>query len=113
MDALDRLIQFSRLQGALDLRCLLSGQWELDHPPAPPSEAVYHVVLAGGCLLKVRGQENVLLETGDIVVWPRGAAHVRQCLAPADGSEQADMESRHNGVVTVRTNCGPNAASLD
>ena len=80
MDALDRLIQLSRLQGALDLRCLLSGQWELDHPPAPPSEAVYHVVLAGSCFLKFRGKADVRLETGDIVMLPRGDAHVLQGL---------------------------------
>jgi AraC family transcriptional regulator, activator of mtrCDE len=113
MDALDRLIQLSRLQGALDLRCLLSGQWELDHPPAPPSEAVYHVVLAGSCLLKFRGKADVLLETGDVVMLPRGDAHVLHGLESVNGSEHGEMESRHNGVVTVRSNCGPNAASLD
>jgi AraC family transcriptional activator of mtrCDE len=113
MDALDRLIQLSRLQGALDLRCLLSGQWALDHPPAPPSEAVYHVVLAGTCLLKCRGQADMLLETGDIVMLPRGDAHVLQGLQSTQENGHGEMETRYNGVVTVRTNCGPNAASLD
>ncbi len=113
MDALDRLIQLSRLQGALDLRCLLSGEWALDHPPAPPSEAVYHVVLAGSCLLKFRGQADVLLEAGDIVMLPRGDAHVLLGLESTDATGPGEMESRHNGAVTVRTNCGPNAASLD
>jgi AraC family transcriptional activator of mtrCDE len=113
MDALDRLIQLSHLQGALDLRCLLSGQWALDHPPAPPGEAVYHVVLAGSCLLKLRGQGDMLLETGDIVMLPRGDAHVLQGLESTAGIGHSEMESRYNGAVTVRTNCGPNAASLD
>jgi AraC family transcriptional regulator, activator of mtrCDE len=113
MDALDRLIQLSRLQGALDLRCLLSGEWALDHPPAPPGEAVYHVVLAGSCLLEFRGQADVLLETGDIVMLPRGDAHVLLGLESTDATGPGEMESRDNGVVTVRTNCGPNAASLD
>jgi AraC family transcriptional activator of mtrCDE len=113
MEALDRLIQLSRLQGALDLRCLLSGEWTLDHPPAPPSEAVYHVVLAGSCLLKFRGQADVRLETGDIVMLPRGDAHVLQGEESSDQSVPREMESHYNGAVTVRTNCGPNAASLD
>lgn len=113
MDALDRLIQLSRLQGALDLRCLLSGEWALDHPPAPPSEAVYHVVLAGHCLLKFRGQADVRLETGDIVMLPRGTAHVLQGVDSSDQIAPREMESQYNGALTVRTNCGPNAASLD
>src|SRR5476649_3012205 len=113
MDALDRLIQLSRLQGALDLRCLLSGQWEFFKPRPPPSEAVYHVVLAGSCLLKFRGKADVQLETGDIVMLPRGDAHVLQGLDLANGGERGEMESRDNGVVTIRSNCGPNAANLD
>src|SRR5260370_20904697 len=44
---------------------------------------------------------------------PRGDAHVLQALEATDAIGHGEMESRYNGVVTVRTNCGPNAASLD
>lgn len=113
MDPLDRLIQLSRLQGALDLRCLLSGEWALDHPPAPPSEAVYHVVLEGTCWLKFRGQEDVRIAAGDIVMLPRGDAHVLQGVESSDQIVPREMQSQFNGAVTVRTNCSPGAASLD
>jgi AraC family transcriptional activator of mtrCDE len=71
------------------------------------------VVLAGNCLLKLRGQADALPETGDILMLPRGDAHVLQGRDLADGSEHREMEHHDNGVVTVRSNCRPNAASLD
>ena len=127
MDALDRLIELSRLQGALDLRCLLGGQWELDHPRAPDGEALYHVVLAGSCILRLRGRADVLLETGDIAMLPRGDAHVLAAVAPVktgggtgspvpnSGTPGVDeeMQSHSNGVVTIRSNCGEASANLD
>jgi len=44
---------------------------------------------------------------------PRGGCHVLQGLEPANGSESREMKAAINGVVAVRSNCGPNAASLD
>jgi AraC family transcriptional regulator, activator of mtrCDE len=126
MDPLDRLIELSRLQGALDLRCLLGGQWELDHPQAPDGEAVYHVVLAGACILRLRGRTDVLLEAGDIAMLPRGDAHVLAAVPSAiegdagnvvldaDGAVVVEeMQSYANGVVTMRSNCGEASANLD
>ncbi len=125
MDALDRLIDLSRLQGALDLRCLLGGEWELDHPHAPVGEATYHVVLSGQCTLRLRGQTDVALEAGDIAMLPHGDAHVLVNHAAADDASRStgspattlppagEMQSRHNGVVTVRSNTPESAATLD
>jgi len=120
MDALDRLIQLSRLQGALDQRCLLGGQWALDNPRRADGEGAYHVVLAGNCLLRLRGQPDVLLETGDIAMLPRGDAHLLAGVAEhengsagaaSDGSQT--MQSRYNGAVTIHTNGDKSAANLD
>jgi AraC family transcriptional activator of mtrCDE len=126
MDALDRLIDLSRLQGALDLHCLLGGQWELDHPRTPEGEAIYHVVLSGSCILRLRGRADVLLEAGDIAMLPRGDAHLLVAGPAAAGSGKdtvvikketldgdGEMQSRSNGVVTVRSNCGEQAPNLD
>jgi AraC family transcriptional regulator, activator of mtrCDE len=118
MDALDRLIQLSRLQGALDQRCLLGGQWALDNPRRADGEAAYHVVLAGNCLLRLHGRPDVLLETGDIAMLPRGDAHVLACVPEHEnGSPAADgsqtMQSRDNGAVSIHTNVDESAATLD
>jgi AraC family transcriptional activator of mtrCDE len=95
MDALDRLIELSHLQGALDLRCLLGGQWELDHPREPDGEALYHVVLAGSCILRLRGRPDVVLKTGDIAMLPHGDAHMLVAVQlVANGDVTAGGEHR-------------------
>jgi AraC family transcriptional regulator, activator of mtrCDE len=117
MDALDRLIQLAGLSGALDLRCLLSGPLELDHPRAPAGEAIYHVVLEGACSVLRKGQPPLALKAGDIFVLPRGDAHVVSISAVngSNGSsaKPAPMQTQHNGAVNVRSNCGERGASLD
>jgi AraC family transcriptional activator of mtrCDE len=116
MEALDRLIQLSRLQGALDLRCVLSGNLKLDHAPAPPGEAFYHVVISGQCVLKLGDQPDILLAAGDIAMLPRGHAHLVEVHEKAEagctGAPNA-MRSRFNGAVTIRTNCSEHSAELD
>lgn len=114
MDALDRLIQLTRLQGALELRCLLGGEWELDHARKPDGEAVFHVVLGGQCLLRLRGCPDILLRAGDIALLPRGDAHLLAMPQrdPAGGAAHA-MTTHFNGAVTVRSNIASGAPDLD
>ena len=116
MEALDRLIQLSRLQGALDLRCVLSGNPRIDHAPAPAGEAFYHVVIAGQCALKLPDQPEISLVAGDIAMLPRGHAHLIELHGNAEIARAGapnTMRSRFNGAVTIRTNCGENSAQLD
>jgi AraC family transcriptional activator of mtrCDE len=114
MYALDRLIQLTRLEGSLDLRCLLGGDWALDHARAPDGEAVYHVVLSGECVLRVRGQDDVLLVAGDIAMLPRGDAHLLASSADVhDPDVSPPMNTHFNGAVTVRTNIDGGVPSLD
>jgi AraC family transcriptional activator of mtrCDE len=113
MDALDKLIQLANLSGALDLRCLLSGPLELDHAPAPAGEAVYHVVLDGACTVLRQGHAPLELAAGDLFFLPRGDAHVLSIKARAPGAAKAEMETRHNGAVTVQSNCGGHDPGVD
>ncbi len=62
----------------------------------------YHVVLAG-CGRVRTGSQELDLASGDIVVFPHGAAHILQSLGPG-GCElpppQVPLESQFNGAVT-------------
>jgi AraC family transcriptional regulator, activator of mtrCDE len=113
MDALDKLIQLANLSGALDLRCLLSGPLELDHAPAPEGEAVYHVVLDGGCTVLRKGHAPLDLNAGDIFFLPRGDAHVLSIAAREGCEAPPGMEKHHNGAVTVESNCGDRQPGVD
>ncbi|GJH20478.1 AraC family transcriptional regulator [Caballeronia novacaledonica] len=113
MDALDKLIQLASLSGTLDLRCLLSGPLELDHAPAPAGEAVYHVVLDGACMVLRKGHAPLELRAGDIFFLPRGDAHVLSIQPREKGAANTEMEVRHNGAVTVESNCGGRQPGVD
>lgn len=75
MDALSQLIELTRLQGSLDLRCQQAGRFAMDHVMAPTGEAPFHLVLAGRCVVELERGATLSLGAGDLVVLPRGHAH--------------------------------------
>lgn len=75
MDTLSAFLALYTPGGSLDVRCHLHAPWELDHQPAAPGIATYHVVVEGSADLDVPGRPSLQLEAGDIVVLPRGSAH--------------------------------------
>ncbi|WP_086386399.1 AraC family transcriptional regulator [Caballeronia sordidicola] len=114
MDAIDRLIELSRLRGSLQKRCLLGGDWSLDHARMPDGEALFHVVVSGECVLRLRDGPETVLRAGHIAMLPRGDAHVlsvhRQVGADVHTSA---LTSHFNGAVTVSTNSQTNDPDID
>ncbi|BAN23982.1 AraC family transcriptional regulator [Caballeronia insecticola] len=113
MDALDKLIQLANLNGALDLRCLLSGPLELDHDPAPAGESLYHVVLDGACTVLRQGHAPLELKAGDIFLLPRGDSHVVSIKPRKADAAATPVEKHYNGAVTVKSNCGGQPPGVD
>src|SRR4051812_14519020 len=87
MDALTRVLELAKVQGALDLRCQLAGGFSLDHVDAAPGEAPFHLVLAGSAAMELPGRDTVLMEAGDLLVLPKGTRH--------------RVHDRHAGKVTT------------
>lgn len=125
MDALSRLIQLARLQGSLDLRCQFAGAFAVDHAPAAPGMALFHLVLDGQCIVEPAGEAPLTLAAGDLVLFPRGAAH--WIRGHDNGAPPAPIRHEHDGMLPLRRNtedtveldllCGrfhyaPNSASL-
>lgn len=102
MDALDLLLQLTPLCGSLDARCQLSGAWLLDHPQAPAGEATYHAVLHGECWVELPGQIPISIGPGQIVLLPRGAAHLLRSKGVSRPS--SEPSERHNGVLNLYCN---------
>lgn len=85
-DILSDVLRSVRLRGAVFFYVSGSQSWAAEAPPArelaaaimPRSEHVmeYHVVTRGNCWSAIVGEPPVRLETGDIVVFPQGDAHV-------------------------------------
>ena len=55
------------------MRCHFGAPWLLDHPPVEPGVAPYHLITRGTA--QVDGVEGLVLDAGDIIVFPHGGAH--------------------------------------
>lgn len=103
MDAISTLIRMARVEGAVDVRCLLAGRHVLDNP-ATPGRVPFHLLLEGDCTAEVDGRA-VELHAGDALVLPR-AEHHRVRITAQEPPVPAD---RHAGesVSTLRSAGGP------
>lgn len=102
MDALSRLLSLYPLRTALDIQCHFGAPWVLDEAAVPRGTAPYHLVLAGTGTLDYGEERGVPLQAGDVVVFPRGAAH-RIHVGSGDG---VPVTSSSNGLMTVKSNGG-------
>ncbi|MDX2051791.1 MAG: AraC family transcriptional regulator [Polyangiaceae bacterium] len=86
MDTLSEVLRAVRLTGAVFFSIDASAPWAADAPEGqavvphimPGAEHVieYHVVTRGSCWGGLLDQPPVLLEAGDVIVFPQGDAHV-------------------------------------
>jgi AraC-like DNA-binding protein len=86
MDPLSDVLRVIRLSGAHFFQAEASGAWGIEAAAArdlsprvlPGSEHLisYHVVLKGRCWGGIRGTPLLALETGDVILFPHGDAHV-------------------------------------
>ena len=107
MDTLSRLIDLARPQASLDLRCLLSGPFDIDHAPLEAGVAPFHLLLDGVCVIETTAGEQLELQAGDFMLFPRGAAHrVRDVKRSAGG---LPLTLGHDGMLPVRRNDGHEA----
>ncbi|HEX3379347.1 MAG TPA: AraC family transcriptional regulator [Paraburkholderia sp.] len=107
MDTLSRLIDLARPQASLDLRCLLSGAFDIDHAPLEAGVAPFHLVLDGACVIETAAGQQLELRAGDFMLFPRGAAHRVRDLKRSVGGMPLTLG--HDGMVPVRRNDGHQA----
>jgi AraC-like DNA-binding protein len=85
-DTLSDVLRFVRLRGAVFFDNYFGNQWAVEAPAAreiagvvmPGAEHVmeYHLIPRGSAWAAIVGEPPVRLETGDIVLFPHGDAHV-------------------------------------
>lgn len=86
MDVLSDVLRVVRLSGAVFLTAEFSAPWSLSSPPAttlapvlmPKAECftIFHILAEGNCWVGLDDQPPVHLQAGDIILFPRGDAHV-------------------------------------
>lgn len=98
-DTLSDVLRLVRLRGAVFYHVSFGDEWAVEAPTAkeiadaviPGAEHVieYHVLTKGRGWAAIVGEPPVLLESGDIVMFPQGDAHV---LSSAPGLRPSRME---------------------
>ena len=92
MDTLSRLLDLARPQASLDLRCLLTGAFDIDHAPLEAGVAPFHLVLDGACVIETAAGRQLELRAGDFMLFPRGAAHRVRDLKRSAGDARVLLE---------------------
>jgi AraC-like DNA-binding protein len=81
VDLLSSVLQSVRLSGSLQFCFMPTGSWQTDAKPSLAKLSVtntgvmpFHIMAEGTCWLKIEGDE-VVLHSGDIVLFPFGTGH--------------------------------------
>jgi hypothetical protein len=103
MDALSDVLRAVRLTGAVFFDVRASDPWVAETPagdsivgrifPGADHLISYHVVTRRSCWASLLDDAPIQLETGDVVVFPHGDAHV---MSSAPGMRDAPDPSRYN-----------------
>lgn len=105
-DTLSEVLRAVRLNGAIFFAIEASAPWVAEAPPAreigpdllPAAEHVmeYHVVTRGSCWGGIVGEPPLRLETGDVIAFPQGDAHVLSSAPGMRGAvERATYRAPH------------------
>lgn len=85
MDVLSEVLRVVRLSGVVHLRAEFTQPWAIGSSPptfaarlnlTAESLAAFHVLIAGSCLVRLGKLPPLRIETGDVIVFPRGDPHV-------------------------------------
>lgn len=106
MGALSQLLELYPVRTALDMRCQFGAPWVLDHQGAERGIAPYHMIVSGECRLEVGTRKDIVLQPGDIVLFPLGTPHRLHMSGPHDIHHEL-RESRDSGPLPVLYNDGP------
>lgn len=93
MDLLDRLLNLGVIDGYLDVRCEMRGDWVLDNERPGLREMPFHVLLHGCARIEGQGLPSMTLGAGEVLLLPSGLPH-RILDCPAVGKNGgADREA--------------------
>jgi len=109
MDLLDRLLNLGAIDGYLDVRCEMRGDWVLDNERPGLREMPFHVLLEGGASIEGHGLPPIILQTGDVLLLPSGLPHRildRPSLAAKSSVGREEPEGRAIPAASTTLLCG-------
>ena len=73
-DALGETLYSLRLNGVIYAQSELTAPWGIEMPPMS-GKMMFHIVTQGSCWLKLPTQESIRLESGELLLLPKGEGH--------------------------------------
>ncbi|QEY24512.1 cupin domain-containing protein [Neisseria animalis] len=103
MDILDRLVQFAQIRGSIDVQCVFREKWYVRHE-SEQNCGLVHIVTSGSGYIHIDGEDSArLMKAGDVIFFPRTAAHTLSSRPDCDNAADRPAVS-HNGVFQLKQN---------
>lgn len=127
MDVLSEVLRVVRLSGAIHFNAAFTRPWAIRTSPPellasrlmPGAEAItlFHIAISGGCWITCGELAPIRIETGDVMVFPRGDQHVMtsdvglepvpvRSIFPKIATEQITHVTHGGGGEEARFVCG-------
>jgi AraC-like DNA-binding protein len=125
MDALSDVLKTVRLTGAIFFDCSAQAPWVAEQPPREmilerilPGAGhliAYHLVIAGRCYASIIGGDPMLVEAGELLVFPHGDPHVLSSSPGmrADPLAPGSFGTTQGGQMPLVINYGSDTAVED
>ena len=99
MDVFSKLIDLCAVRGSLNVRCQASGDYSVDHSESIAGEGLFHMILEGTCVVEPQAGEPFVAKAGELVIFPKGAAHRVSHTGPAEG--RRPWATRNDGLFAA------------
>jgi AraC family transcriptional activator of mtrCDE len=97
MESVDNWLRLIEADGVVVLRATVSGDWGCD--TGVRDTPVFHFVAEGSCYLRLPGVAPLEICAGELLVLPRGDAHVMSRLPGSEVIPLSEFMQLHNGQV--------------
>ncbi|HDR1021885.1 TPA: helix-turn-helix domain-containing protein [Pasteurella multocida] len=101
MDYLDKLIQFSQIQGRINIQCRFQGDWQVLHKQEPNLLGIFHIVSQGECYVHV-DDKKFYLYRGDTIFLPQGTEHHISSIHHNADSAHKEVYATEQGALILK-----------
>ena len=109
MTILDNLITLAQITGSIDTQCSFNGDWYVRHP-SNRTQGIVHIVTHGTGYLKLDNEAQARqLQAGDIIFFPRNAAHTLSSQIGCNNTQHHPSIQQQGNITHKQTHSTSNS----
>lgn len=101
MDSLTKLIEFSQISGNINILCQLKKEWFIQPNQGKRGQGIVHFVAEGQGYVQIMDEAPRLLQTGDLIIFPRYAPHILSSEPECRNPHAIPTQMQANGAFTL------------